>query len=38
MNAIDELNEYFKKLAKMRATKDEQERKRLKFELDKFIS
>ena len=38
MNTLDELNDYFKKLAKMRATKDEQERKRLKFELDMFFS
>jgi hypothetical protein len=37
MNTFDELNDYFKKLAKMRATEDEQERKRLKFELDHYF-
>lgn len=37
MNTLTELDNYFKKLAKMRATKDEQERKRLKFELDHYF-
>jgi hypothetical protein len=37
MNTLDELNDYFKKLSKMRATKDEQERERLKYELDHYF-
>jgi len=37
MNTLTELDEFFKKLNRMRSTKDEYERERLKIELDDYL-